>query len=257
MIPEERRKEILNKIKKSDIYTIDDLTKELGVSRVTVQRDVNLLKKRGLVDRIHGGVKIIREDGITFETRFSTRLKKNYREKLEIAKKALNYVSDSSILFIDSSTTSYIFSKELFKEKFIDLTIITNSPAILCEALSYPDLKVISTGGQLRRNFNMLFGNWVIDFLKKVNIDSAFISAAGLSIESGITTSDSELANILTMVFTRSKNINILADSSKFNQVGMLNISPVNNGMRIITDKGIDNNVITDFKKKSDIELIY
>lgn len=257
MIPEERRTEILSKLKNQDIYTINDLTSELGVSRVTIQRDINLLDERGLVHKVHGGVKLKSESDTFIESRFSARLKQNYGEKLEIAKKAINFVNDYSTIFIDSSTTSYIFAKELFKVKFVDLNIITNSPAILCEALNYPDLKIISTGGQLKQNFNILYGKWVISFLEKVNIDSAFISTAGISTDMNITSSDTELANILTAIFSRSKEVNLLIGSSKFFKAGMLDINPVNQCKRIITDSYIDDETILHFKEDNKLELIY
>lgn len=256
MIPEQRRIKILDKLEESNIYTLDNLTEELGVSRITIQRDVNLLAKKGLLYKVHGGVKLKKDRATFFETRFDARLKQNYEKKLEIAKKALNYVDDNSTIFIDSSTTCYVFAKELFKEKFIDLNIITTSPAILFGSLQYPDLKIISTGGQLRQDFNMLGGNWVEDFLGKVNLDSAFISAAGVSVDRGITSSNVEIANVLAKVLAKSKEVNLLVDSSKFFKLGMLNISPIDNFKRIITDKDLDEKIVSDIKDIKSTELV-
>ena len=257
MIPEERRSEILDKLRESKVCTLNNLTSEFNVSRVTIQRDINLLKERGLVRKVHGGAKFKKEGSASFETRFTVRLNQNYAEKLEIANKAITYVKESSIIFIDSSTTCYMFAKELFKKNYNDLNIVTISPTILYEALKYPDLRIISTGGKLRQDFNMLYGKWVIDFLKKINIDSAFISAAGVSIKGGITSSDTELINILNVVFAKSEEVNLLMDSTKFSKAGMLNINPIDNCKRIITDKKIDKKVISDFKKKGNVELVY
>jgi len=94
MIPEERRTQIINKLKKQDICTISSLIREFGVSRVTIQRDLSLLEKSELVSKVHGGVKLKKEVNKNFETRFNIRLKQNYEKKLEIAKKAVNFVSD-------------------------------------------------------------------------------------------------------------------------------------------------------------------
>lgn len=257
MIPEQRRENIINKLKEKDIYTIDSLTQEFKVSRITIQRDINILKQRGLVSKVHGGVKLKTKDGESFETRFTIRLKNNYEKKLEIAHKALDYVVDGDTIFLDSSSTVFVFAQELFKKKFLDLNIITISPAIICEALQYPDLRIICTGGQLRHSFNMFFGAWVIEFLEKINIDSAFISAAGVSIDGEFTSSDIELANILSVVSTRSKEINLLIDSSKFFKVGMLNINSKTKHQRIITDKYIDKDIASHLKNKTNIELLF
>ncbi|MFO7928977.1 MAG: DeoR/GlpR family DNA-binding transcription regulator [Candidatus Humimicrobiaceae bacterium] len=257
MIPEKRRQKIINKLKERNIETLDKLTEELGVSRVTIQRDVNLLEKEGLLSRVHGGVKINSEGFNHFESRFQNRLSQNYVKKLEIAKKGLGFVYDESTIFLDSSTTVYIFFKELAKQKFIDLNIITTSPAILCEALKYPDLKVISTGGELRAGFNMLCGSWVLEFLDKVNIDASFISAAGISGEHMLTTSNKELANILAKIFKRSRNMNLLADSSKFYKTGMLNISSIGECGRVVTDGQIDRSIATKLKDLYNLEIVF
>lgn len=257
MIPEERRNKIINKLRERGVYSIDEFVKGLGVSRVTVQRDINILEKRGLVQKIHGGVKW-KEEGIPyFETLFTVRLNQNYEKKVEIATKALEFVHDHSTIFIDSSSTAYVFARRLFKRKYLDLGIITTSPAIQNEALRNPDSKVISTGGELRQNFNMFAGRWVLDFLERVNIDSAFISAAGISTTLNITTSNAELAEILKAVFYRTEEVNLLVDSSKFFKAAMLNIGHINKCRRIITDSGFDEKRITDIQEISGLELVF
>ena len=83
MIPEVRREKIVNRLKEKNIYTIDDLKEEFDVSRVTIQRDVNVLERRGEVSKIHGGVRLKNKLYNNLETRFNLRLikimKKNWR----------------------------------------------------------------------------------------------------------------------------------------------------------------------------------
>jgi DeoR/GlpR family transcriptional regulator of sugar metabolism len=242
MIPEERRERILDKLNKEEICSIKSLAKEFGVSRITIMRDLNILEKNGLVTKVHGGVKIKKNDNNPFgpETRFNYRLKQNYEKKLQIAKKAVAFVKDGTTIFIDSSTTAHMFSLELFKNKYIDLNIVTNSPTIIAEALKLPDIKIISTGGELNSSFSMFGGTWVTDFLDRINIDTAYISTAGISRELNIITSNMELANILKKVIEKSDEINLLVDSSKFFRKEMLNVSTIRNFTRIITDDAID-----------------
>ncbi|TET50507.1 MAG: DeoR/GlpR transcriptional regulator, partial [Actinomycetota bacterium] len=209
MIPEQRRTKILEKLNKKNIYTLDDLARELKVSRITIQRDVNMLEKKELLERIHGGVRLNKKADNSFESRFNLRLSQNYEKKLEIAKKALEFINESNNIFLDSSTTSYILAKELFKKKYYDLNIITTSPALICESLKYPNLKIISTGGELRSDFNIFSGSWVLDFLEKINIDSAFISAAGITRDGKITYNNKELANTISAIIPRSSEINL------------------------------------------------
>ncbi|MBC7333953.1 MAG: DeoR/GlpR transcriptional regulator, partial [Actinobacteria bacterium] len=235
---------------------IDNLTEELGVSRVTIQRDINVLEERGLVSKVRGGVKLKGRGDGQFETRFTVRLKNNYEKKVEIAKKALAYVNDGETIFLDSSSTVFVFAQELFKRHFFDLNIVTISPAIICEALKYPDVRIICAGGQLRQSFSMFYGAWTIEFLQEINIDSSFISAAGVSIDGNCTSSDIELVNILNVVCSRSKNLNILVDSSKFLNRGMLNLSTKLIRKRIITDSQIDEDIASKLEALDNVELI-
>jgi DeoR/GlpR family transcriptional regulator of sugar metabolism len=239
MIPEERRNTILTKLDEKGVYSVNELVKELSVSRVTVQRDIKILKERGLLQKVHGGIRAAEKRNAHIETLFSARLKQNVEKKVEIAGKAIEFVRDHSTIFIDSSSTCFIFARELFKKRFVNLSIITTSPSILNEAMQYPEATVVSTGGLLRQNFSMFAGKWVVDFLEQVNIDTAFISAAGLSPSLQITTSNADLGEILRVVFRRAQEINLLADSSKFFISAMLDIAHVNDCRRIISDGGL------------------
>jgi DeoR family myo-inositol catabolism operon transcriptional repressor len=257
MIPEQRREKILEKLRQRDIYTIDNLTRELKVSRITIQRDVSILVERGTVEKVHGGVRMKKDLEKKIESRFSMRMQQNLEGKIEIANKALEFVKDASIIFLDSSTTVYIFARELLKKKFLDLNIITTSPAILCDSLDYPEIKMVATGGELRTAFNMFAGNWVIDFLNNVNINSAFISAAGVTPEGEVTSNNRELANTIITLFSRSEEVNLLVDSSKLYRQGMLGVATLQECKRIITDKNIDKRVLSDLKKIKDLEIVY
>lgn len=257
MIPEKRRQEIIDTLQREQVTTLANLSSKFRVSRVTIQRDISLLEEKGLVKKVHGGVKIGRPAGNHFETRFRARMEAHYAKKKEIALKALSLVKDERTIFLDSSTTLYIFSQELFKKKFIDLNIITTSPSIVGKARNYPDMKLICTGGQLKADFNMFCGSWVLDFLEHINIDTAFISAAGISQQLMLTTSDKDLANILAKVMERSKNINLLADSSKFFRQGMLNISHISSCRHVVTDSMISREAVKKLNTIHNLHLIY
>ena len=257
MIPEERRNIILDKLKKNSVCSIDKLKSELSVSRVTIQRDIDLLASMGLLEKIHGGIRLERESDNPIETRYSLRMKQNYDKKLDIAEKAQKYVKENSTIFIDSSTTGYYFAKEMFKRNYVDINLITTSPIIVSDALNYPRQKVVSTGGILRPEIGMLSGEWTFEFLKKVNIDSAFISAAGVSTSGGITSSDVELVNIMMKIFEKTHEVNLLVDSSKLQRIAMLFIKPIKDCKRIITDSSADKKTISDFRKIDEVEIIY
>ena len=239
MIPEERRDKILELVRKENVCSVKYLEKEFGVSRITIGRDLAILEENGQILKVHGGAKIVKQDLNAFETRFSIRYKQNYNKKLQIAKKALGFVKPQGSIFIDSSTTAYIFGLELFRHSVRDLSVVSNGPSLLQESIAYPDFKIISTGGELLRTSSMFAGEWVVDFIDKINLDCAFISAAGISENLMITTENRELSSILLKAIQKSSEVNLLMDSSKIFRKGMITVADLSGCTRIIVDDEI------------------
>ena len=239
MIPEERRDRILSMLREEEVCSIKSLVSEFGVSRITIQRDLTVLEENGLLSKVHGGARAVKQESGVFETRFNIRYKQNYRKKLEIARKALDCARPRGCVFIDSSTTAHVFGMEAFRQNIHDIVIVTNAPALLVEAVSYPDFKIISTGGELLRSFSMYAGEWVLEFLDSINIDCAFISAAGVSEDLKITTEHRELSSILLKVIQKSTEANLLMDSTKLFRQGMITVAGLGDCTRIITDSDI------------------
>ena len=134
---------------------------------------------------------------------------------------------------------------------------MTNSPAIIIEALKYPGINLISTGGELKQEFNIFGGNWVNEFLENINIDCALISAAGISSRGKITTNNKDLSAILSLVFKKSGQIFLLADSTKFFKEGMLDIADLSECRKLITDKNIGKEAIEKIKKMSNVDIVF
>ncbi len=238
MLAEERRETILRMLTEVDVCPVTELLEKLGVSRITVVRDLAFLEKKGLLLRVHGGARLRKEENPRYEARFKVRMSINLEQKQAIAAEAAGLVKDSSTIFLDSSTTCYAFALELMKQRnrFLRLNVITNSPAIGRERTN---IAIIGTGGELNTVFNMFGGLWVTDFLEKVNIDSAFISASGISGDLNLTTSSIDIASILRKVLEKSGQTTLLADSSKLAKQEMLDIFPLARCSQLITDSGI------------------
>jgi DeoR/GlpR family transcriptional regulator of sugar metabolism len=239
MLPEERRSKIVERLQKMEVCTIKELSAEFCVSRITMMRDLSALESDGVLVKIHGGAKIKKDDAPHYETRFNVRKNRNIDLKRALAVEAAPLVKEDSTIFIDSSTTGYIFAEELLKRSFSSLNIITNSPALLDSIREKHRVSLIVTGGELNTFYNMLGGLWVVDFLDRVNIDVAFISAAGISESAELTTSSMDIANILNKAIDRSTKTYVLADSTKLFKKEMINICSLARCTSLITNGNI------------------
>ena len=118
------------------------------------------------------------------------------REKDAIALKARALVEDGSTIFVDASSTGLALARALELRPPTELTLVTNSPAIAL-GLTADTIHVIVPPGELNQHMRVLTGRWTVDFLAELNIAVAFISAAGITLEHGLTTSRAALADTL------------------------------------------------------------
>ncbi len=256
MLAEERRQKILDVLNEKEFLRAEELADMYNVSRITIIRDIKLLKDAQKIKKIHGGISIPDVPKNNFETRFNIRIQDNYSKKLDIASKAIKYISNNQTIFLDSSSTVFVLASEILKKEISQSNLITNSPAIVVDALNHPSAGLICTGGELKQEFNIFGGGWVLEFLENINFDSAFISAAGVSENGTITTNNKDLAGILKKVFAKAKTINLIVDSSKFFKKGMLDIASLNDCKRIITDNEIPDSILKKLKKITVSQII-
>lgn len=253
MIPNQRKMGILEHLKKEKFSSVSELSNLFSVSPVTIHRDLIALEKEGDVSKIHGGAMIVEKNKV--EPRINVRLKKNREEKKEIAKKAARLVKDETSIFLDHSSTCIYLSREISSKNFRQLGLVTNSVIILSELEEKPNITLISTGGTLQRKWSALSGQYVLDFISKVNFDQIFISCGAISIERGLMTSFLFISDILKKASEVTRQINLLVDSSKFSKIGTFSIMPVTAVTRIITDKNLEPKIAERLKSLG-IELI-
>ena len=220
-----RRARILEQIQRSGGASVAELAAAHGVSPITVHRDLESLARDGLVERIRGGA---RPSGaghrIDVATDWTKRLQQASDEKRAIAARAAELVEDGSTIFVDSSTTCLELARYLERHPPRALTLVTNSPAIALE-LHAQSIHVIVAPGEVDQTLRMIGGRWTAEFLAELNIETAFVSAAGVTLEHGLTTTRRALADTLQAASASSARTIALIDSSKFGFSALLTIA--------------------------------
>lgn len=258
MIPEQRREQILGECRKNRTCTVKELSRLLGVAEITVHRDLARLEDAGSVRRVHGGATLVesgRAEEPRAEHRVQIRLGMHIEEKMAIARKAVQLIRDETSIFIDHSSSSIYLAREIMKQSFKNLVIVTNSVKILTELEGVSSLNLISTGGNLQHQWSALGGSMTLDFLSRLNFDQIFISCGGLCVERGLMTSFPFVLEILQRTSSVAREINVLADSSKFSKVGTFSIIPAASIARIITDGNLDQTRLDPYRQLG-IEVI-
>lgn len=250
MIPYQRREKIVSELQRKRTCTVSELSKLLGVSEVTVHRDLVLLDRAGIAEKVYGGATLARspEGSSKAEQRVDIRLRMHVEEKKDIAKRAVRLIRDETSIFIDHSSTSIYLAREIRNLPYKNLIIVTNSVTILNELEGALFASLVSTGGNLQRQWSALGGAIVLDFLSRLNFDQIFISCGGISFERGLMTSFTFVAEILKKASAVAREINLLVDSSKFSKMGTFSIMPVTAMTRIITDRKLSPDLVEKYQ---------
>jgi DeoR/GlpR family transcriptional regulator of sugar metabolism len=235
MPAELRRAQILDRIRRSGGASVADLAREHAVSPITVYRDLERLASQGLVERVHGGARALPGEAPAIETDWEQRLSQARAAKEEIAAFAVQWIEEGATVFLDSSTSCLALARRLEQRPPNALILVTNSPAIALE-LHADSVHVIVTPGEVDQNLRMIGGRWAAEFLAELNFDVAFISAAGITLENGLTTTRRALADTLNAARAVSTRTVGLIDSSKFGRSSLLSIAPADELDAIVVD---------------------
>jgi len=239
--PALRREQILHRIQRDGGVSVADLARDHGVSAVTVHRDLEELAREGLVERVHGGARSLNTPAATgvLPTAWTQRAAQSGDAKALIAGAALRHVGQGSTVFLDASSTALALARRLADDPPNEITLVTNSPAIAFE-LQHDAIHVVVCPGELDQHMRMLAGRWTVEFLAQLNFAVAFVSAAGLTLEQGLTTARRPLADVVNAARASAEQSVGLIDSTKFGRAALLSIAPAQELDAIVTDPALD-----------------
>ncbi|MGH2995806.1 MAG: DeoR/GlpR family DNA-binding transcription regulator [Gaiellaceae bacterium] len=240
-----RRASILDRIQRDGGASISELARDFGVSPITVHRDLERLARDGLIERVHGGARTPGSGPrrLHVPTDWTKRLQQALPEKEAIAIRAAQFVEDGSTIFVDSSTTCLALARRLERHPPRALTLVTNSPAIALE-LHAQSIHVIVTPGEVDQTLRMIGGRWAAEFLAELNMETAFVSAGGVTLEHGLTTTRRALADTLHAASASATKTVGLIDSSKFGLSALLSIARPEELDALVVDDGLPRETI-------------
>ncbi len=235
MLIDERRQHVLDKIKREGRVLVGELSDELGISRITIRKDLEFLQAQGLIQRSHGGA-IAAQSGTLFDPSLLEKQKLHPKEKERIANAAVKLVEEGQCVILDSGTTTTAIARAL--RKFRHLTIITNAVNIAAE-LTNTDFEVILTGGTLRKNSFSLVGPLAEEFLKEIHADVLFLGVDGFDPEIGLTTPNILESRVNRAMVNAAKTVVAVCDSTKFGKHSLALIVPSQKIGVVITDENL------------------
>lgn len=259
MPPALRRAKILEHVRRNGGASVSELARDLDVSPITVHRDLERLAGEGLIERVHGGARALEAPPSTGDsgvvTAWEQRVHMARQAKERIAAHAARQVADGETVFLDASSTAFALARQLMQAPPSELTLVTNSPAIAHELVA-ESIHVVVTPGELDQHMRLLGGRWTVEFLANLNFACAFVSAAGITLEQGLTTSRRPLADVIAAARGSARRTVALLDSSKFGRASLLTIMGAGEADSIITDPELPADAVRSYRAAGiDLEI--
>lgn len=215
-----RHAHILALLDANPLLRVNELAAELEVSSETIRRDLNELEETGRLARTYGGA--IRSQG--FEPALTERLKLFVPQRQRIARKAVELLGETDVLFIGGGASTVHFARALRSIRR-RINVITPAFAIANELASNALIQVMALPGMVEPKEGLVHGTETLAAIRKYRPPLAVIGASGISPE-GVSEALMSAAEVYSAIIGNSGETLILADASKYNHRALQVISP-------------------------------
>ncbi len=237
MLAQQRQALILDELERCGAVRVGDLVRRLGVSDMTVRRDLDALGRRGVLDKVHGGA-TLRLGRSSEEPGFEAKLLRELPEKEAIARRAAELVAPGSAVAVSAGTTTYALARHLAAVP--GLTVVTNSVRVseVLHQRAARDRTVVLTGG-LRTPSDALVGPVAVDALRSLHVDLCFMGVHGMDERTGFTSPNLMEAETDRVMLASARTTVVLADHTKWCTRGLSRIAALDEADVLVSDTGL------------------
>lgn len=237
MLADQRRMLIAEEIRRRGAVRVSELTTQLGVSDMTIRRDLDVLAGSGLIQKVHGGA-TARARQSTDEPGFEAKSDQQSHEKEAIARAAAELVRPGQAIALGAGTTTWRLAHRL--ASVTDLTVVTNSiqVATVLHRDPRPDLTVVLTGG-VRTPSDALVGPVAVSALRSLHVDVLFTGVHGMAEDAGFTTPNLLEAETNWALISCAEQVVVIADHTKWGVRGLSRFAALAEADMLVTDDGL------------------
>jgi DeoR/GlpR family transcriptional regulator of sugar metabolism len=228
----ERQKHLLDIITSEKRIEVTRLADLMGVSRVTLRKDLDRLEEKGILRHEKGQVFPGSSDDI------NNRLTYHYETKRRIARAACGMVQDGEAVMIESGSCCAILAEELALHRR-DTRIITNSAFIAAYIRKLPQAKILLLGGDYQNDAQVMVGPIARQCAEGFTVDKLFVGTDGFSEKAGFTGKDHLRSETVRDMARQAARVIVLTESEKFLKQGLVPLLPFSGISQVITDSAI------------------
>ncbi|WP_406492097.1 DeoR/GlpR family DNA-binding transcription regulator [Streptomyces sp. NBC_00846] len=246
LLAEQRRALILDEVRRRGGVRVNELTRRLNVSDMTVRRDLDALARQGVIEKVHGGAVPVVEAS-THEPGFEAKSALELTAKEDIARAAAAMAVPGTAIALSGGTTTYALAQHLLDVP--DLTVVTNSVRVAdvfhCAQHSGSAggaragaATVVLTGG-VRTPSDSLVGPVADQAIASLHFDVLFLGVHGISVEAGLSTPNLAEAETNRRFVQSARRVVVVADHTKWGTVGLSSFAALAQVDTFVTDAGL------------------
>ncbi len=238
MIPAERQQFILAALEARGMAGIAAMAERLGVSPMTVRRDMQALEKQGHALLVSGGVRRIGR--IADEPSQAEKRLLQHAEKAAIARRAVSLISPGAAVYFDAGTTCLAIAEAVTAEAALrdSILAVTNDFTVAARLMLHSNCRLYHTGGEVLRSNKSCIGEITANVISRLNLDLAFLSTTSWNADWISTPTESKIAVKIAAARAARRSI-LVSDSTKYGKLGFFNIIKPHELDGIITDTGL------------------
>jgi DeoR/GlpR family transcriptional regulator of sugar metabolism len=233
----QRHEVIVAEVRRRGAVRVSALAALLGVSDMTVRRDLDVLDEAGLLVKVHGGA-TQRDERSTDEPGFEAKSLRNIGEKHAIGMAAATMIRPGAAVGLTAGTTTWQLAYHIVD--IADLTVVTNSVRVadVLHHAQRSDRTVVLTGG-IRTPSDALVGPVATTMLHSLHLDAVFMGVHGISERAGFSTPNLMEAETNRAFVAATERLIVVADHTKWKLTGLSSIAPLTRAETLITDTGL------------------
>lgn len=247
LLEAERHEKILKLLKEKNTIKIQELVDLTDSSESTIRRDLTYLENKKFLKRVHGGA--ARLQGKLQEPTMIEKSTKNHQAKQKIAQYAARLVEEGDSIYLDAGSTII----EMIPYLPESIVVVTNGTMHL-PLLLERNIKTYLIGGFVKPSTKAIIGRDAWSSLHHYRFDKCFMGVNGIHPHFGFTTPDQEEATIKELAISLSREAFILADESKFTEVGFAKIADIDSATVITND--LDTDIKDQYVGKTEIKVV-
>jgi DeoR family glycerol-3-phosphate regulon repressor len=233
--PNARHVRILEILRGTGSLSVTQASADLGVSDMTVRRDLVELEEEGELVRVHGGAMPLLRPAVAVDDQepvFESRMRKHHGAKLRIARAAAALVTGVRTAVIDVGTTPFLMAQHL--PELADTKIFTNSLRV-AQQLATPRREIYLAGGKVRGPELAVSGPSAVTQFSELWFDVAVIGTSGIT-AAGLFDYSFEDTEMKRLYIERSTRKIALCDSSKFQHMSLVKVCALAELTTLVTD---------------------